>query len=75
MTETSPLGTIFCKKAGMDDLSEEELIDLQCLQGRGVFGIEMRIVDENNQELPWDGVAFGALKVRGPWVYRGRCHY
>jgi fatty-acyl-CoA synthase len=71
MTETSPLGTIFCKKAGMDDLTEEELIDLQCLQGRGVFGIEMRIVDENNQELPWDGVAFGALKVRGPWVASG----
>jgi fatty-acyl-CoA synthase len=71
MTETSPLGTIFCKKAGMDDLTDEELIDLQCLQGRGVFGIEMRIVDENNEELPWDGVAFGALKVRGPWVASG----
>ncbi len=71
MTETSPLGTIFCKKAGMEDLSEEELIDVQCLQGRGVFGIEMRIVDGNNQELPWDGVAFGALKVRGPWVASG----
>jgi fatty-acyl-CoA synthase len=71
MTETSPLGTIFCKKSGMENLSEEELIDLQCLQGRGVFGIEMRIVDENNQELPWDGVAFGALKVRGPWVSSG----
>jgi fatty-acyl-CoA synthase len=71
MTETSPLGTIFCKKAGMDDLTEEELIDLQCLQGRGVFGIEMRIVDANNEELPWDGVAFGALKVRGPWVASG----
>ena len=71
MTETSPLGTIFCKKAGMEDLSEEELIDIQCLQGRGVFGIEMRIVDGNNQELPWDGVAFGALKVRGPWVASG----
>jgi fatty-acyl-CoA synthase len=71
MTETSPLGTIFCKKAGMEDLSDEEIIDVQCLQGRGVFGIEMRIVDENNQELPWDGVAFGALKVRGPWVASG----
>lgn len=71
MTETSPLGTIFSKKAGMENLSEEEVIDLQCLQGRGVFGIEMRIVDENNHELPWDGVAFGALKVRGPWVSSG----
>ncbi|MFT5924455.1 MAG: acyl-CoA synthetase (AMP-forming)/AMP-acid ligase II [Paraglaciecola sp.] len=71
MTETSPLGTIYCKKAGMENLSEEEVIDLQCLQGRGVFGIEMRIVDDSNRELPWDGVAFGALKVRGPWVSSG----
>ena len=71
MTETSPLGTIYCKKSGMEELSEEEVIDLQCLQGRGVFGIEMRIVDDNNNELPWDGVAFGALKVRGPWVSSG----
>lgn len=71
MTETSPLGTIFCKKSGMENITDQELIDLQCLQGRGVFGIEMRIVDENNQELPWDGVAFGALKVRGPWVASG----
>lgn len=68
MTETSPLGTVFNLKKGMEDFSEDEIIDLQCLQGRGVFGIEMIIVDENNQELAWDGVAFGALKVRGPWV-------
>jgi fatty-acyl-CoA synthase len=31
----------------------------------------MCIVDENNNELPWDGVAFGSLKVRGPWVASG----
>ena len=68
MTETSPLGTVFNLKKGMEDFSEDEIMDLQCLQGRGVFGIEMIIVDENNQELAWDGVAFGALKVRGPWV-------
>jgi fatty-acyl-CoA synthase len=71
MTETSPLGTIFCKKEGMEELTQDELFDIQCMQGRGVFGIEMRIVDENNQELPWDGVAFGALKVKGPWVASG----
>lgn len=71
MTETSPLGTVFCLKKGMENLTTEEVTDLQCLQGRGVFGIEMCIVDENNDELPWDGKAFGALKVRGPWVTRG----
>jgi acyl-CoA synthetase (AMP-forming)/AMP-acid ligase II len=71
MTETSPLGTVFSLKRDMGDLSDTEIIDLQCKQGRGVFGIEMRIVDDNNQPLPWDGIAFGALKVRGPWVASG----
>jgi 3-(methylthio)propionyl---CoA ligase len=71
MTETSPLGTVFSLKAGMEDLQGDDLVDMQCKQGRGVFGIEIRIVDENNQELPWDGVAFGALKVKGPWVASG----
>tara|TARA_B110000444_G_C18841952_1_gene599496 strand:- start:1740 stop:3386 length:1647 start_codon:yes stop_codon:yes gene_type:complete len=71
MTETSPIGTVFCLKKGMEDYSTEQVTDLQCLQGRGIFGIEMCIVDENNEELPWDGVAFGALKVRGPWVASG----
>ena len=71
MTETSPLGTIFGLQPGMEEYTDEQITDLQTMQGRGVFGIEMRIVDEDNNELPWDGVAFGALKVRGPWVISG----
>jgi fatty-acyl-CoA synthase len=71
MTETSPLGTVFSLKRDMNDLSDSEIVDLQCKQGRGVLGIEMRIVDDNNEPLPWDGIAFGALKVRGPWVASG----
>lgn len=71
MTEMSPLGTLFSLKPGMEDLSEEQMIDLQCKQGRTVFGVEMKIVDDSNKELPWDGVAFGALKVRGPWIATG----
>ena len=68
MTETSPLGTVFSLKKGMEDLTTEQITDLQCLQGRGVFGIEMKIVSEDDEPLLWDGVAFGALKVKGPWV-------
>lgn len=71
MTETSPLGTMFSLKPEMDDYTDEQITDLQCLQGRSVFGIEIRIVDQNNQELPRDGVASGALKIRGPWVCSG----
>ncbi len=68
MTETSPLGTIFKIKPTMGELSQDERYELQAKQGCGVFGIEMRITDDDNKELPWDGEAFGTLKVRGPWV-------
>ena len=37
-------------------------------QGRVLPGIDMKIVDGEGKELPWDGVAFGDLKVKGPWV-------
>jgi fatty-acyl-CoA synthase len=68
MTETSPLGTYNSPKAGMGSLSPDEQIRLKTKAGRGFFGIEMRIIDDSGSELPWDGVAFGALQVRGPWV-------
>ncbi len=68
MTEMSPLGTVNSLKAGMEDLSPDEIIAIQCKAGRGIYGVEMRIVDDEQNELPWDGVAFGALQVRGPWV-------
>jgi fatty-acyl-CoA synthase len=68
MTEMSPLGTCNTPKAGMESLSPEEQIELRTKAGRGIFGAEMRIVDDGGNELPWDGKAFGALQVRGPWV-------
>ena len=68
MTEMSPLGTCNTPKAGTDALSEEERIDLATKAGRGIYGCELRIVDDEGNELPWDGVAYGALQVRGPWV-------
>jgi fatty-acyl-CoA synthase len=68
MTETSPIGTVNTIKAGLEDLSKDEQLDLATKAGRGIFGCELRIVDDNGGELPWDGEAFGALQVRGPWV-------
>ena len=68
MTETSPIGTVNTIKAGLEGLSKEEQLDLSTKAGRGIFGVEMRIVDDNGEELPWDDEAFGALQVRGPWI-------
>jgi fatty-acyl-CoA synthase len=33
-----------------------------------MFGVEIKTVDDENNELPRDGEASGALKVKGPWI-------
>jgi fatty-acyl-CoA synthase len=68
MTEMSPLGTCNSLKAGLESLTPDEQLDLATKAGRGIFGCELRIVDDAGQDLPWDGVAYGALQVRGPWI-------
>jgi len=70
MTEMSPLGT-FNITQNRKALGEEEYARRRVKAGRPIYGVEMKIVDDNNQDLPWDGVAFGALKVRGPWICSG----
>ena len=68
MTEMSPLGTVNASQAAREDYSEEDFAKVRLKGGRQVFGVEMKIVDDEGSELPWDGEAFGSLKVRGPWV-------
>ena len=68
MTETSPLGTCYAYKPSFDGLPEAERARLPYKQGRAMPGLDMRIVDDAGAELRWDGVTFGNLAVRGPWV-------
>lgn len=70
MTELSPLGTACVLKAKQLDLPAEQRLAIQAKQGRAVFGIDMKIVDDAGRELPRDGKASGELLVRGPWVIR-----
>ncbi len=71
MTEMSPLGTLGTLKPGMAELPYEKQLDYKCKQGHPPFGVEMKITDDENRELPRDGKAFGRLKVRGPAVAKG----
>jgi fatty-acyl-CoA synthase len=68
MTEMSPLGTVGSLKAKQAALGKEARYAIQAKQGRGIFGVEMKIVDEDGKELPWDGKRFGNLLVKGPWI-------
>lgn len=70
MTETSPLGTVSKLQSHHADLSDEEKWDIKAKQGYVVPGVEMRIVNDDGEELPWDGATMGEVQVRGPWVIR-----
>jgi fatty-acyl-CoA synthase len=65
MTETSPLAAIATPPAGIPGSEEYEW---RSKTGRVVFGVEIRICDDNGQELPWDGETVGEIEIRGPWI-------
>jgi 3-(methylthio)propionyl---CoA ligase len=68
MTEMSPMGTICTFSPDANALPVDERSALRAKQGRCVFGVEMKIVDDVDRPLPHDGKTYGALKVRGAWV-------
>ena len=68
MTEMSPLGTIAGLKAGMENMTFDEQMDIKVKQGRPPYLMEIKITDDDGNELPRDGKAFGHLMVRGPFV-------
>jgi len=77
MTEMSPLGTLCTLKNKHLHLSHDEQMHILQKQGRAVYGVEMKIVDGNGREQPWDGKTYGDLLVRGPWIvdtyFKGEC--
>jgi fatty-acyl-CoA synthase len=70
MTEMSPLGTLCTLKNKHEALSDAQRMNIRLKQGRAIYGVDMKIVDDAGHELPWDGATFGNLMVRGPWVIR-----
>lgn len=70
MTETSPVATALAPRPDWDDLDREAQLDVIGRQGAVPFGIELRIVDDEDRELPRDGSIAGRLQVRGPWIVK-----
>ena len=68
MTEMSPIGTVNSLTQKMREMPIEERYQHQLKQGRAVFGVEMKIIDDDGKALPHDGEAYGRLLVRGPWI-------
>jgi len=72
MTETSPLGTVSRRLMKRSQLTADpqELVENQARAGQLMPGLEMKIVDEDFNDLPWDGESVGELLIRGPWIAR-----
>lgn len=68
MTELSPLGTLGRLKAKHAKLSVPEKQHILEKQGKVIYGVDIRIVDDHGAPLPWDGATPGDLQVRGHWV-------
>jgi len=68
MTEMSPLGTTCTLQSHHMTLPQEQQQALLEKQGHVIFGVDMKIVDDAGEELPWDGKTYGNLLVKGPWI-------
>lgn len=70
MTELSPTGTLSRLQSSHQNLSFTQKIDIKAKQGNTIAGVEIRIVGETGDELPWDGKTMGELQVRSFWASR-----
>lgn len=72
MTETSPLGFMNGDLLPKHQkLSKDERFAIKSKQGRGIWGVESKITDDEGNEQPWDGESVGHLMIRGPWIAAG----
>ncbi|MCW3069481.1 MAG: fadD14 [Solirubrobacterales bacterium] len=68
MTETSPVATYSRPMEGEQD---DAYWDDRAKQGRPLPWVELRLVDDDGTEVPWDGLSTGEIEVRGPWIAAG----
>ena len=70
MTEMSPIGTVGAPPANWESMSEDEQLAYMARPGRSMFGVELRVVDDDGNVLPRDGTSSGRLQTRGPGVVK-----
>ncbi|MDA0264217.1 MAG: long-chain fatty acid--CoA ligase [Chloroflexi bacterium] len=68
MTEATPVISYNRLNSHLDDMTEGDKMRLAGTQGVMVPGLEMRLVDDEGNDLPWDGEQRGELLFKGPWI-------
>lgn len=67
-TECAPIATAVCIKRDQRDLDVDDEIAIRVRQGLPVPGVEMKVLDDDGNPVPWDDKALGEVHVRGPWI-------
>ena len=70
MTEMAPLGVVNTLKRKFENLSPAEKIALKSKQGHALFNVDLRLLDDEDNEIAHDGTTSGRLQVRGPWIVK-----
>lgn len=68
MTEAAPVTHVCTLKSYMEEYTPEQKQDVYDKQGLLMPGLEMKVVDSEGKEVPWDGKTFGEICLRGPWI-------
>ncbi|HWI51488.1 MAG TPA: long-chain fatty acid--CoA ligase [Symbiobacteriaceae bacterium] len=68
MTEAAPLTHVARLKSHLTALDPDGQQDVYDKQGLLVPGLEIKIIDADGKEVPWDGKTFGEVVMRGPWI-------
>jgi fatty-acyl-CoA synthase len=68
MTETAPLATVSRPRSTMDGWTDAERRRVRARLGPPIAGVDIRVVDDAGDPVPWDGKSVGELEVRGPWI-------
>ncbi|HEY0932765.1 MAG TPA: long-chain-fatty-acid--CoA ligase [Trebonia sp.] len=72
LTETAPFITVCAPLPEHEDLSPADRAVLKARQGvELITSGELRVVDEDGAEVPWDGATLGEITVRGNVVMDG----
>ena len=66
----TPLGTVGRLKSYMEALPDEDRYAIRAKQGYVSTCVDIRIVNDEGVEQPWDGASVGEIQVRGPWVLK-----
>ena len=71
MTETVAIATMSCLDTHQAAGPAATRHAIMAKQGKSVFGVEIRVIDEDGRTLPRDGQSQGQLMVRGQWTVSG----